>query len=99
MEEEKTYNGWSNRETWAVYLHWSNNEGDYNHFMEVAKEYHDKGRRISEFAGYLEERAEEIQEMVMSGEATQEAKYFMQDVGSLWRVDWMEVATAFWEGL
>lgn len=97
MAEEKTYNGWSNRETWAVYLHWSNNEGDYNHFLEVAKKYHDEEKRIREFADYLEERAEEIQQSVMDEEATKEAKMFMIDVGSLWRVDWMEIAVAFWE--
>ena len=35
---EETYEGWSNRETWAINLHISNNEGDYRYFCDVARE-------------------------------------------------------------
>lgn len=35
---DDTYEGWSNRETWAIQLHLSNNEGDYRTMQEHATE-------------------------------------------------------------
>jgi hypothetical protein len=35
---DETYNGWVNRETWAIQLHLSNNEGDYRQMCEQAEE-------------------------------------------------------------
>lgn len=37
MSDEE-YNGWSNRETWAINLHLENNQGDYLVMCEKAKE-------------------------------------------------------------
>ena len=96
---DKEYQGWTNRETWAVKLHWDNNEGDYNFFIEEAKQFKRKGKSADEFAEFLKESAEEIQEMVMKGEGTQEGKLFIQDVGSLWRVNWVEIAEAYYEDI
>jgi hypothetical protein len=33
-----TYNGWNNRETWLVNLHYSNNEYDHDRIHELADE-------------------------------------------------------------
>lgn len=35
---DDTYNGWTNRETWAIQLHLSNNEGDYQAMSDKAEE-------------------------------------------------------------
>jgi hypothetical protein len=98
-DEVEEYNGWSNRETWAVKLHWDNNEGDYNYFTGQAKEFKDSGKDAFEFADFLKETAEEIADQVKEGEGTEEAKNFVEDVGSLWRVDWNEIAKAYYEEL
>jgi hypothetical protein len=36
--EDKTYNGWSNYETWCVNLWLSNDEGTYRHCRSLARE-------------------------------------------------------------
>jgi hypothetical protein len=97
MVTSEEYQGWSNRETWAVKLHWDNNEGDYNYFMDEARRFQRRGKESYVFADFLKESAEEIKEAVLSGNATEEAKMFIDDVGSLWRVDWNEIAEAYYE--
>ena len=36
----KTYNGWTNYETWVVNMWMDNNEGSYDYWREVAQEIH-----------------------------------------------------------
>jgi len=88
--------GWANRETWAVKLHWDNNEGDYHYFTDQAKEYKNAGKSSYEFADFLKDKADEIKDMVINGDANEEAKSFIDDVGSLWRVDWVEIAEEYY---
>ena len=38
MTTEKTYNGWTNYETWAVKLWMDNDEGSYHYWQEAARE-------------------------------------------------------------
>ena len=37
---DKTYNGWTNYETWVVNMWMDNNEGSYDYWREVAQEIH-----------------------------------------------------------
>jgi hypothetical protein len=37
-KEDKTYNGWTNYETWNVKLWMDNDEGSYRYWRDVAKE-------------------------------------------------------------
>ncbi len=37
MESDRTYNGWSNYETWVTKLWMDNDEGTYNHWQESAR--------------------------------------------------------------
>jgi len=95
MEEE--YNGWTNKETWAVKLHWDNNQGDQEFFSEQAREY-EKVKGLHDFADFLRDTAETIFNMVIDeGQGTSEAKNFVKDVGSLWRVNWQEIAKAYFD--
>lgn len=96
MTEDK-YQGWTNRETWAVKLHWDNNEGDYNFFTQNAKDFKREGKEVFEFADFLKEEAETVYEIVFDENGgTEEAKLFVKDVGSLWRVNWIEIAEAYY---
>lgn len=95
MSEDK-YNGWTNRETWAVKLHWDNNEGDYLYFTEQAEEFKKAGKKVWEFADHLKEAYEEMEAMIFEGEGTGAGKLMVQDVGSAWRVDWCEIAEAYY---
>ena len=75
---DDTYNGWTNRETWAIQLHLSNNEGDYNAMREQAEELvkdsgdsddPDSGRSaVGLMADYIKERTEEVFESVTNPE-------------------------------
>ncbi len=96
-KELEEYQGWANRETWAVKLWWGNNEGDQKYFSEQADEFRKAGKPVYEFADFLKEQAEEIEENVYDGEANEVAKSMMKDVGSLWRVDWNEIAQSYYD--
>lgn len=65
-----TYNGWTNHITWAVKLHFDNDEGIYSHFCEylptIGDEVHGFGsftytrERAHIIAEYLKDYAEEM---------------------------------------
>lgn len=94
---EETYNGWPNRETWAVKLHWDNNQRDQEYFYEEAKKAKQRGDSVAVFAEFLIGIAEEIFDNVIDGaNTTSEAKLFVKDVGSLWRVDWFAIAEEYY---
>ena len=96
MTEQK-YNGWTNHQTWAVKLHWDNNEGDYHEMTRQAKIHKGHGASRGAFADYLKDQWEEIFQSVIDGQATEAAKLMVQDVGNGADVDWYEIAHAYYE--
>jgi hypothetical protein len=90
---EETYNGWANRETWAFYLHLSNEEG----LWAWAEE------RTEEFAAiptYLDEvipsvigahMVEAVEELWDECEGAEWVRLMRSDVGSVWRIDTAEI--------
>ncbi|REK25894.1 MAG: hypothetical protein DWQ40_00280 [Actinobacteria bacterium] len=100
---DDTYNGWSNRETWAANLHWSSNEGDYELIREWAEylagpvpNWYTKDEAVADLAERLQKYAEEIYGMVVGNDygltGDRPAVLFVSDVGSLWRIDFHEIA-------
>jgi hypothetical protein len=81
------YNGWTNRETWATALYINNDEGLINPLNEVAK-LHDN----------LNDMAEEIESFINEVldfdniSTNRNAFLMLQDIGSLYRVNWREIA-------
>ena len=95
---EENYNGWENRETWAVKLHWDNNSRDQEYFSGLASEFKKSDKSVHEFSEELFNIAEEIfDSVIMQAQGTREAKLFVADVGSLWRVNWREIAQAYYD--
>lgn len=48
---DKTYNGWTNYETWVVNLWMDNNEGSYDYWREVAEDiYHNQAEEQKHFS-------------------------------------------------
>lgn len=112
MESEE-YNGWKNRETWAVMLHLDNDQGLYNDYHELYKEV-SKEELTSEvlkpdeeilykYSDQLKEWVEDMcsphywQEHGM--DMPEWAINMYEDVGSLWRVNWDDIARSIVENI
>ncbi len=105
------YNGWTNRETWAVALHIDNDEGFHDYRNELCQKFVTASKKPSagraacltdeQAAGMwlsngLREWVEEMSHDVYfpDGEpANRELCGMFHDIGSLWRVNWDEIAT------
>ena len=91
------FNGWTNRETWAMNLWLENDEGIYNEMNELTREEikgHDEGEAINPY--YLGERLQEWVEALFDYENVihnRDLFLMLTDVGSLYRVNWREIAT------
>lgn len=95
--ETQEYQGWTNRETWAMML-WIDN--DYS-LSDTAREYarteaegHDEGEEINPY--YLGESLKNyIEEDLLTFENisnNRELFIMLTDIGSLYRVNWREIA-------
>lgn len=92
--EEKEYNGWTNRETWATALHIDNDYGMlHNALTYVIEEIKDSGEvninRIADGFQY------QIEEDLLTFENVRENDtlwLMLTDIGSLYRVNWREIA-------
>jgi hypothetical protein len=100
MEEQ--YNGWSNRETWATALHINNDEGLIDQINEYAKSVLEYGEEYP--ASIVAVRLEEWVSEIVSEEhwayeigsnMPKGAKMMRDDIGSLWRINWYEIAESF----
>lgn len=90
IKDEK-YNGWSNRETWALYLQLSN---DYDLYHSI-KKLSETAKSFYDFSDLLKDHVMEFETEALH-KPTVKLLSLLFDVGSLWRVDFDEVAKAFW---
>ena len=90
MTTETTYNGWTNRETWAVALWLNNDEGMYSEARDLVGNAPDNMREQAEAIENLVDEYLDADVMPWEGQ-----KSMRDDIGSLWRVDWYEVAASF----
>lgn len=97
--ETQEYNGWSNRETWATMLHIDNDE----YLQETAMNYtRQELEQYGEQARY--ELAQTLQNWVEEDLLTREniagnegLWLMLTDIGSLYRVNWQEIAQSLIE--
>lgn len=93
----ENYNGWSNRETWATMLHIDNDQTLY----EIARDYtreeiegHDEGEEINPYylgetlKGWIEDDLLTLENIV----GNKGLWLMLTDIGSLYRVNWREIA-------
>jgi hypothetical protein len=102
--KDEEYNGWSNRETWAANLHMTNDEGWSKSLDEAVVESHARGdskygtgHAIEQvFNDYLDGMADFLSS---SGTLMGNFEMVLRDVGSVWRVNWTEIAEGALSGL
>jgi hypothetical protein len=100
----ETYNGWTNRETWATALHLNNDQWLQEQALDYAKtswEEHAEDEE-SQFACAVECLAESLENWLSEDLLTREniagnegLFMMLSDIGSLYRVNWFELAEAF----
>lgn len=111
---DETYNGWTNRETWAVALHINNDEGWQEQVLEALREARTEAdvplaiafqaqdvrlEAIGRAAEIVRENVENtLDEMEEYGDMSQ-WRDLVSDIGSMWRVNWHEVGASFLEDL
>src|SRR5439155_26953515 len=105
--EDKTYNGWSNYETWCVNLWLSNDEGTYRHCRSRARDdtnTAEDSSRVREGIWTIEEAtrfqlADALKEFLDErNPIAAQASVFTDLINSaLCEVDWHEIADAFLE--
>lgn len=101
----ESYEGWSNRETWAVALHVNNDEGWQESVREALREMDSFGwevtpRVVAEAGDIIRENVEarldgHLLESREDGRITFRLWDVLRDIGSLWRVDWSELGASF----
>lgn len=97
MADDEKYNGWSNRETWALMLHINNDQGLYEEFRALVREDTGLDARDAvqvQVEGYL--NPDEYRESYGTDQPAELAR-MAYEVGSVWRVNWREVVDALTE--
>jgi hypothetical protein len=98
---DDTYQGWTNRETWAANLWLANDEG----LCSMVNEWRD------EIVGHDDDPSDEVADRLGMrirdffdeladgefGEINAEARTMLDEIGSRWRVDWTEIAATWME--
>ena len=98
---EQEYNGWSNRETWATNLWLTNDYGMTKDLEIYFQELHNEGEPttpeiLRDFVEYVETYVNELLEFENLNPTTYS---MLTDIGSLYRVNWREIAQGFSEEL
>ncbi len=99
MKDSKTYNGWTNYETWAVHLWITNEQAPYFHWKDRAWEIlGDQTKYEDDATGEAVQLANEIREAI-TDECTIATACLASDLmtAALEKVDWIEIAQAFVE--
>ena len=95
------YNGWSNRETWATKLHLDNDEYLNNCAWEYARQWEEA--REEKFVWELGETLKNwVEDELLTFDSITQANsdgaylfIMLTDIGSLYRVNWQEIAQTY----
>jgi hypothetical protein len=82
------YNGWTNRETWAAMLHIDNDEGLLLPLLEVAQRNENAREVAEEVEAFITEDVLNFDNV----STNRNAFLMLTDIGSLYRVNWQEIA-------
>ena len=99
---DKTYNGWSNYETWVTNLWLTNDENTYAQCREMAEAAFAGARSSATFtrnARYQLDFADALKELVSAGHPLQESPGLFSDLltGAMRDINWLEIASNMFE--
>jgi hypothetical protein len=115
MSTDETYNGWTNRETWAVVLHINNDQGWQESVTELVRNTVEGIQQDPPawlpvdsltdtfYANRVGDAIRENVEETLAAFPNEYGNYItsneqrmaLDDIGSMWRVDWREVGASF----
>ena len=102
---EETFNGWTNRETWAVALHINNDQGWQESVLSavrgvVSSDRDEEWMDIRAGTAVREDVEEHLDpEFHTSLSHLRDLMRVQSDIGSLWRVNWTELGASFLEDI
>ncbi len=103
-KDEQGYNGWTNRETWAVALHASNTEDWQNHTLQLVHNttnHGDENKYLTKEQLHLRHLenalADWVEDILVTvfhcpDNATKDMRMMAADIGSHWRINYHEWA-------
>jgi hypothetical protein len=97
----ETYNGWSNRETWAAKLHLDNDQALNDYAWEYARQWEEakEEKSVYELGETLRYWVEEDLLTLENIAGNRDLWLMLTDIGSLYRVNWQEIAQTYAEEL
>jgi hypothetical protein len=100
MSNDDTYNGWTNRETWAVALYINNDQGWQESVHDAIRQWLDTASEPAqayEMGDIIRENVESVfdWEFFHGIPVPRDLLLAREDIGSLWRVNWTELGAAF----
>lgn len=98
-DTDDTYNGYTNRETWAFNLHWQNDQGLYNWVLEQARDVIAGASYPPVSDNYIGEKVVGIVREELPELSPELWELMREDVGSFWRIDCAEVGAVVRESL
>jgi hypothetical protein len=102
-KDNETYNGWNNRETWATALHINNTQSLTNEAYDLVRKAFQDSVSEDDKESYLT-AIYDAQDNLMNwveditsdeywdGHTPYDIRSMRRDIGSMWRVDWREIA-------
>jgi len=94
--KDETYNGWTNRETWAWNLLVSNDQYLQEHFVEVCGEeraHMTEGLLATEYrvGDWLKDAFDELIYGFQDNDGHGAELVLRREIGSFWRINWAEI--------
>ena len=89
MKNDEKYNGFTNRETWAVKLYIDNDQYFYSYYVDLlnrSSDAYDLARDLEDWWTVM------IQDLLDCNNIRSAERNMIMDIGSLWRVNWLEIA-------
>lgn len=102
MSDQESYQGWDNRETWCLQLWLSNDEGFYRQITDEIvppiQRHNDGDDAVRALADRLKDWVtSDLKEFADESKEGSPLRVMFDDIGSLWRVNWEEIARAWLE--